>query len=153
MEEQANSGLGAAKVMHPDSFSAKLDYNMLAWRQIDRIEFLLAFSLNTTDTFGNNTYQIRSVPVLFAIKSSIQGLEALLSPRLVSISTYWAAKKELLCNTKNLESSAMGGRGFDSSQQNYVNLLLQWFSLLMQQLPKLKMMRAAGGELESEPNE
>jgi len=140
--------------MHPEGFSTKIDYQSLIFRQSDRICYLLSSALNVTDSDkGAGGLDGKTRAAIFAISQSINGFEALLSPKMISAGVYQnyliEKKKIQTLNWKKIEIAAMSGACFEESQRNYVNILMGWYALLMQQLHRTGLVRGESRKLRS----
>lgn len=148
------SGMKVSGGMHPDSFtSSKIDYQSLIFRQSDRICYLLANALNTTDVDREGGAEFNVKAAIYAVAQSIHAFECLLMPKMVSsniIQGYLCEKREILTSRwQEIENDAMAGSFLDAAQRCYVNLLLRWYGLLMLQVHLCGLVRGEARKLQS----
>jgi len=150
MSENETKASGA---MSPNSFASKLDYQSLIFRQSDRICYLLAISLNTTDTDRGSGPELKVRSAIFAISQSINAFEALLLPKMVSSGIYqdYLVKKQKILTPRwaKIENSAMAGAFLNETQRLYIATLLQLYGLQMLQVHRCGLVRGEARKLRS----
>ena len=137
----------------PPSFQNKaqgLDYESLIWRAIDRIQNILAMGLSQPDQHTSTGINPLNRQIIISLHSSIRGLECLLYPKLVGNKEYWGRRGQIMLLIKNTFKSIHDG---EQGKQVFIDYNLDWLQLIMEQLPKMKLMPKTKKELESGLNE